>query len=183
MCRSWPIFWKVVIIKPEPAALLFSPYFGNHHYDSCKIHSSLDKIMKKYYPFYLHLVWRNTWNLSMYLHLSKIFFFQAVEAETAHVIEKMTSDLQIYCRNKPLLQSTPHIGKVNIVLTQISVIKSSIENFCLYNKKHLRNHRKLVFYRIMHHDSDLIKCWCCDWEILLSNHPWIKPNMWGKIID
>ena len=49
------------------------------------------------------------------------FFFQAVEAETAHVIEKMTSDLQIYCRNKPLLQSTPHIGKVNIVLTQISV--------------------------------------------------------------
>ena len=63
------------------------------------------------------------------------------------------------------------------------LIKSSIENFCLYNKKHLRNQRKLVFYRIMHHDSDLIKCWCCDWEILLSNHPWIKPNMWGKIID
>lgn len=51
----------------------------------------------------------------------KHFFFQAVEAETAHVIEKMTSDLQIYCRNKPLLQSTPHIGKVNFVLTQIGV--------------------------------------------------------------
>ncbi|XP_027059242.1 uncharacterized protein LOC113685864 [Pocillopora damicornis] len=40
------------------------------------------------------------------------FWAQAVEAETAHVIEKMTSDLQIYCRNKPLLQSTPHIGKI-----------------------------------------------------------------------
>lgn len=38
--------------------------------------------------------------------------FKSAEHETAQVIEKMTNDLQIYCRNKPLLQSTPHIGKV-----------------------------------------------------------------------
>ena len=37
---------------------------------------------------------------------------KSAEHETAQVIEKMTNDLQIYCRNKPLLQSTPHIGKV-----------------------------------------------------------------------
>lgn len=41
-----------------------------------------------------------------------LFWAQSAEHETAQVIEKMTNDLQIYCRNKPLLQSTPHIGKV-----------------------------------------------------------------------
>lgn len=38
--------------------------------------------------------------------------FQTAEEETAKVIDKMSSDLQIYCRNKPLLQSTPHTDKV-----------------------------------------------------------------------
>lgn len=86
----------------------------------------------KYIPLYIRL-WKSTIHFICIWYgetheisactciFQTFFFFQAVEAETAHVIEKMTSDLQIYCRNKPLLQSTPHIGKVNIVLTQISV--------------------------------------------------------------
>ncbi|XP_078366669.1 serine/threonine-protein kinase 31-like isoform X1 [Oculina patagonica] len=41
-----------------------------------------------------------------------MFWAQTAELETAQVIEKMDKDLQIYCRNKPLLQSTPHIDKV-----------------------------------------------------------------------
>ncbi|KAJ7381107.1 RNA catabolic process [Desmophyllum pertusum] len=41
-----------------------------------------------------------------------MFWAQTAEHEAAQAIEKMSSDLQIYCRNKPLLQSTPHIDKV-----------------------------------------------------------------------
>jgi len=41
-----------------------------------------------------------------------MFWAQTAEQETAQVIQKMSDDLQIYCRNKPLLQSTPHIDKV-----------------------------------------------------------------------
>ena len=42
------------------------------------------------------------------------FCFKTADHKTAQLIQKMSEDLQVYCRNKPLLQSTPFIGKVNI---------------------------------------------------------------------
>lgn len=41
------------------------------------------------------------------------FCFKTADHKTAQLIQKMSDDLQVYCRNKPLLQSTPFIGKVN----------------------------------------------------------------------
>ncbi|XP_068724825.1 serine/threonine-protein kinase 31-like isoform X1 [Montipora capricornis] len=40
------------------------------------------------------------------------FWAQSAEHESAETMRTMSNNLQIYCRNKPLLQSTPHIGKV-----------------------------------------------------------------------
>lgn len=41
-----------------------------------------------------------------------MFWAQIADHKTAQLIQKMSEDLQVYCRNKPLLQSTPFIGKV-----------------------------------------------------------------------
>ncbi|XP_073232753.1 serine/threonine-protein kinase 31-like [Porites lutea] len=41
-----------------------------------------------------------------------MFWAQTADHKTAQLIQKMSEDLQVYCRNKPLLQSTPFIGKV-----------------------------------------------------------------------
>lgn len=41
-----------------------------------------------------------------------MFWAQTADHKTAQLIQKMSEDLQVYCRNKPLLQSTPFTGKV-----------------------------------------------------------------------